>query len=218
MVEARFMSVAGARVFAVGGAKAKVYSTKPGQREVYRNGSVSLHVIPPAAGDEWTSCRLYLIGGKRRKVWHLGVNVSNRRTARTADVQHLKGERPEMLSWVVDFVCGNRREAPPLDAGDAPARKPTLEEINLAIDCIEWANYDGVSWSFAPNTRARGRYVVDNLCAQMPDTPVRVVEDIVRTLALNDVIQSRMVDSRMKRYGLVVDRTKIKAMMEKIDV
>lgn len=213
MAKCEVVDFEGSRMFVVGDRRTKAYRMRRGQEEVYRNRDVSLHFLPKDG--DWLGVRLYLVGGLRRRVWHFGVDVAHRRASRVADAYGLKAEYPALLSWVVDFAAGDRREAPPLDNG-ASVRRPTREEIRAAIDLIDKAHTtDGKPWSFAANTRNRGRYVVDNLCLLMPGLPLKVSEAIVQALAVHDVIRSETVDSRMKKQGLVVNRWKIEPMLER---
>jgi len=187
---------------------------RDGQEEAYRNRDVSLHLVQQEG--EWIGVRIYLLRGNRRRAWQFGVNANTRRVSKVSDVSHLEGAHPSLLSWAVGFAFGQRREAPPLDTGDGN-RLPTRDELLRAVDLIEEAYAKhGKWWSFAPNTRGKGRYVVDNLCLLMDGLPLKVSEAIVQTLALNDVIKSEVVDSRMKRYGLVVHRERLDEMLEKL--
>lgn len=214
MVKAEFEEVLGKRVFVVGDRPRRIYATGVGQREIFRNGDIALHVTK-RVGD-WVGVRIYLIGGRRRKTWHFGVNVAERRESRVSDSFHLKAEQPAMVAWVVDYVCGDRRPAPPLGRGES-SRSVTREEAMQVIDMIEAAAASGAPWSLAANTRKRGRYANDNICEALPHLHARAVSELTQMLATRDVIRSVMVDSHAKKYGLVVDRSKVAAALEKMD-
>lgn len=214
MSKATFESVNGKKVFFVPCAKGarglkkrnggSVYSTHPRQKEVYQDDNVSLHIVPPVKGEDWTGVRLYLVNGRRRKVWHFGVCAKAGRAARVSDYYHLRVENPAMAAWAVDFVCGDSRRAPPWD--DGVLVEPSVDEILDVIRYIELSSADGVGWSFAVNTRKRGRYVVDNLKGLMPECPHERLKEIVIMLAIADVVYPKEVNSHTKRACLHVNR------------
>lgn len=208
-----FATVNGARFFTVscGKAKVKAYSAGEGQEEVFRNDDLSLHTLPKEG--DWIGCRLYLVGGRRRKVWHFGVNDRERRVSRVTDTAQMEAEFPGLLSWARDFVLGSRYAPPSIRAREA-ARRPTREEYDRAVGLIEASAADGVGWSYAANTRRRGRYYIDNLRRAMPATPAAVIDEIAHQLLLLDVVRSIEIDKNKHRFCLMVFRDALKAARE----
>jgi len=205
MATAEFVTISGRRFFSVGDARPKLYSVREGQSEIYRNKELSLHAL--LADGDWVACRLYLIAGRRRRTWHFGVNVAERRASRVECAYQLEAESPAVMRWVIAFICGEHREAPAL--GSTVDAALSCADYDKAIDLIEASSADGVGWSFWPNTRRKGRYVVDNLCQAMPGVSEKVAFRLVQDLAMADVLRSEVIDSRMKRLCIVVNRDKV---------
>lgn len=226
MVRTYFDAVGGERFFYVVGAKrSRAYAARKDQEEIYCNGEISLHTLAENKDGDWVGCRIYLLlrspsfaearqlSGDRRTVWHFGVSRKQRRASRVSDFYDLKSHNPAVIQWAVDFICGDRREAPPWSRDDDA--EPTADEYLEALHLILGSSRDGVGWSLSKNTRRYDRYVVDNLKAGMRGVPVRRIEKIVLKLLMADVIRTEVCDTRAKRKCLMVNRSKIDEFMDR---
>lgn len=197
VTKADFVEMDGDVFFLVGGKNRRAYSTKKGQEEVYRDENLSLHVTP--AKDDWTGCRIYLLG-RRRRAFHFSVNVGQRRACRSSEVFRIEQEFPGVVGWAVDYVCGDQGVAP--DIGRQKSFDLSDQQLSRIFRLVDEAFKSGNGWNMHANTRKDGRYVFENLRAAMPGIPEEMFRAALSKMMSFDAIEKYLVDSRKKKYAL----------------
>jgi len=197
MAKADFVEMDGDTFFLVGGKNRRAYSTAKGQKEIYRDENLSLHVTPHREG--WTGCRLYLLGA-RRKAFHFSVNVELKRACRSSEVFRIDQDFPGVVDWVVDYVCGEQNPAPDISRQNSSGLND--KQLSQIFRLVDVAFKSGCGWNMHANTKKDGRYIFENLKNAMPGIQEVMFRDAVSKMLSFDAVEKYLVDSRKKKYAL----------------